>query len=181
VDWSAIGPAMGNLVLGMAWRKKTRPENVTRHQARARILDALHDEPGKNLARICDELDLRRQAASYHLHILERAGVIQSLERPYTTHFFPSHLRPDDQQGLATLRRERSLEVVHAVRKRPGLRQHELLDLIGMDRKVWRAYRRELTREGLLEEERMGQARRYRATARLERLLDLMRQPGGPS
>lgn len=174
VDWSFLAPAVWNLVAAMARHARTLPANVARHLSRARILDAVLHDPGKNLARICDELALNRGTASYHLYILERAGAISSLATTRDRHYFLPNVAPELRPALATLRRERALEVALALLEAPGLEQRELLSRIGMDRKVWKPYRLELSRQGLLIEERHGRRIRYRATPRLEHLVETL-------
>lgn len=180
VDWSLIAQAAWHLLAGMARQSRTLPANLARHASRARILDAVCHDPGKNLARICDELSLSRGTAAYHLYILERVGAVDSLARPHTRHYFPPQVEPALRPALAALRRERSLEVARAVLEQPGLEQRELLTRIGMDRKVWKAYREEFAREGLVVEERAGRRIRYRPTAKLRHLVDPIRLGGAP-
>lgn len=173
LDWTLLAQAVGNLLAGMVRHASTLPENVAQHTSRARILHALRLRPGQNLSRISDDLQIKRQAASYHLYILERAGVVASLERPHTTHFFPPHVARGEHSALAVLRRERGLEVARVLVDEPGIGQAELLERIGMDKKVWKAYRDDFAREGLLLAERADRRIRYRPTPRLERLLTL--------
>lgn len=178
MDWSLLGQAFWNLLAGMVKRAKTLPENVHKHEGRSRILDVVRHDPGKNLARICDELGMKRGTASYHLYVLERAGAIGSHLAAHTHHFFPPHATPEERAALAVLRRERALEVVNAVIVHPGIVQRDLLVAIGMSRKVFRAYARELTREGLVQEQKAARRRLYVATPKLHRVLELVRGNG---
>jgi predicted transcriptional regulator len=178
VDWSFAAQALWNLAAGMVRRSKTLPGNVHKHEARGKILDALRSDPGKNLQALCDDLHLTRGTASYHLYVLERAGAIGSVTTPHTTHFFPSEAGSEERAGLAVLRRERALEVVQQVIDRPGIVQRELLAQIGMSRKVFRDYKRDLLREGLIQEERRDRHCHYAPTSKLVRLLGVLEHDG---
>jgi predicted transcriptional regulator len=180
MDWSPLAQAVWNLVAGMTRQTKTRPDRVHRQFWRDRILDTLSRDPGKNLARICDELRVPRGTASYHLYILERAGAIRRLSAPHTTHFFPARMTPEERSGLAVLHRERALEVALKLIDRPGIEQRELLREIGMDLKVFLAYREALAAEGLVEIERHGRRHRCSPTPKLLRLVEALRAREGP-
>ncbi|HAO98995.1 MAG TPA: transcriptional regulator [Fibrobacteres bacterium] len=43
---------------------------------RRKLLDALHRENGQTLKRLCDHLDMTRQAVSKHLSLLEAANLV---------------------------------------------------------------------------------------------------------
>lgn len=44
--------------------------------SRRHLLDKLREQPGQTLARLCEELEMSRQAVSKHLAILESANLV---------------------------------------------------------------------------------------------------------
>jgi DNA-binding transcriptional ArsR family regulator/uncharacterized protein YndB with AHSA1/START domain len=43
---------------------------------RRRLLDLLHEQPGRTLGELCEGIDMRRQSVSQHLDVLEAAGLV---------------------------------------------------------------------------------------------------------
>ncbi len=49
--------------------------------SRRRLLDALRAENGQTLGRLCEHLDMTRQAVSKHLAVLEAANLVVTMRR----------------------------------------------------------------------------------------------------
>jgi DNA-binding transcriptional ArsR family regulator len=49
--------------------------------SRRQLLDRLHAENGQTLGRLCDRLDMTRQAVTKHLKLLEDAGLVVTIRR----------------------------------------------------------------------------------------------------
>ena len=47
--------------------------------SRRRLLDVLHADNGQTLGRLCEHLDMTRQAVSKHLAVLEEANLVVTL------------------------------------------------------------------------------------------------------
>jgi DNA-binding transcriptional ArsR family regulator len=43
---------------------------------RRKLLDALHKDNGQTLSRLCEQLDMTRQAVTKHLRLLEKANLV---------------------------------------------------------------------------------------------------------
>jgi DNA-binding transcriptional ArsR family regulator len=48
---------------------------------RRQLLDRLHEENGQTLSRLCEQLDMTRQAVSQHLAILQAANLVSVVRR----------------------------------------------------------------------------------------------------
>lgn len=46
---------------------------------RRRLLDLLHEQPGRTLGELCEGIEMRRQSVSQHLDVLEAAGLVTTL------------------------------------------------------------------------------------------------------
>jgi DNA-binding transcriptional ArsR family regulator len=49
--------------------------------SRRRLLDLLHAHDGRTLSELCEHLDMTRQGATQHLHLLEAANLIATRRR----------------------------------------------------------------------------------------------------
>ena len=49
--------------------------------SRRQLLDRLHAENGQTLGRLCEDLDMTRQAVTKHLAILEKAKLVVTIRR----------------------------------------------------------------------------------------------------
>jgi uncharacterized protein YndB with AHSA1/START domain/DNA-binding transcriptional ArsR family regulator len=45
------------------------------------LLDRLHERDGQTLGELCDQVDMRRQSLTQHLHILESANLVSTVRR----------------------------------------------------------------------------------------------------
>jgi len=62
---------------------------------RRRLLDLLHEENGQTLSRLCEGMDMTRQAVTQHLQLLEEANLVavvwQGREKLHYLNAVPLH------------------------------------------------------------------------------------------
>lgn len=145
------------------------------HPTQGAILDLLDEEPGLNHTEICEQLNLARGTAQYHLRELEDDDRIHQVSSGRETHYFRTTVPRDKAEKVATLRAGRAMEILDAVQQEEGMMQQELLESIGMTRKVLRGHVDRLAEEQLVEETAVGRKRRYFLTETYEDLEGLLR------
>jgi DNA-binding transcriptional ArsR family regulator len=50
-------------------------------RSRRKLLDALHENNGQTLSKLCEHLDMTRQAVTKHLGLLEKANLVATVWR----------------------------------------------------------------------------------------------------
>lgn len=145
--------------------------------------------PGLRFKALWRTLQANRGTARYHLHILEKTGVVRAVHDAGSTRFFPAGTDPARLSLMAVLLRGRVLEVAQAVRANPGIRQRDLTDKLPISRKVFRTYADLMVAAGLVEETHEPHQRRYFPTPQLDELLHALEagpdaepsEPQGPA
>lgn len=156
-------------VLGMVSRAKTVSGRALLQPLRAKLLNLLHHRPGLRLTQLWKAMGAPRGTILYHLFVLERVGAVESIHGAGVSRYFPKdtpHIN-----ALSLLLRGRILDVADMVQRRPGSSQSELIERLGMNRKLFRSYANLLIEAGLLAEERGWRIRKYFATKHLEDVL----------
>jgi DNA-binding transcriptional ArsR family regulator len=92
---------------------------------RRKLLDALHAESGQSLGRLCEQLDLTRQAVTQHLARLEAAQLVATTWRGREKlHFInPVPLQEIHERWIAKFERSRVRALRELKRRLEGTRQ----------------------------------------------------------
>lgn len=88
-------------------------------RTRRHLLDRLHEESGQTLGRLCEQLDMSRQAVTQHLDVLEAANLVSTVRRGREKwHYLnPVPLHDIQERWIDKFERPR-LRVLSAVRRR---------------------------------------------------------------
>ncbi len=74
-----------------------RETNVLKNSRRHRIYDFIRAHEGANLGQITKALRIIDSSADYHLHMLERFGLVKSERDGRCKHYYPSKVIPHGQ------------------------------------------------------------------------------------
>jgi DNA-binding transcriptional ArsR family regulator len=164
---AALVYAFGSRILGGLVGLFTRktPKELLRHVRRAEIVAFVKANPGLSINRIGRKLGMHRTTVDFHVRRLEAADLLERRRVPFHEGVFRAGVEALDATPSTTMRRKHAVAVVEAVRRRPGLIQKELLEAVGLSRKVFRDLEPALLREGLLRRRADGRAVRYYANA----------------
>ena len=154
----ALAPRFASLIGLFA---RTTPEELVEHTRRASILKLVKQRPGANVGEIARFLGVYWTVADYHVRRLAAAGLVRVWRTMRRTAVFPAAEPPDDPAATELSNRKHADRVLSTVRKRPGVIQKELLEELGLSRKVFRDLEPALLRAGLLERRSKGRAVRY--------------------
>lgn len=151
-----------------------------RGRARARILRLIREEPGIHNRSIARSLALSRGTTSYHLHLLERRGiVVADPAGRYRRYFAASDPRIHHKAAIHLLRHPTARAIAELVAARPGLIQKDLCQALGLlpSRASW--HLRRLEQAQVVAARRTGQRVHYRAGPAWEEAERAL--PGRPS
>jgi DNA-binding MarR family transcriptional regulator len=126
---------------------------------RGQIFGYIKSNPGANYNLIMNELGIGNGTLSYHLHMLERQGLIKSRSAGRYKIFYPSGTPvPKDYPARISKLQDRILSVV---KSQEGITQHEIIELIGGTQQTISYNLKRLRKLGMLKEERKGRVVRY--------------------
>lgn len=175
-SWECLHSLLGSILPLAFASSRTGRRGRELHPTQRAILDLLDEEPGLNHTEICEELGLARGTVQYHLRRLEDEDRIYQVSSGRETHYFRSTVPRGEAEKIAPIRAGRAMEIVEAVEQNPGLMQRELLEEIGMTRKVLREYMDRLAKkQELVDEAEVGRERRYFLTETYESVEGLLR------
>jgi DNA-binding transcriptional ArsR family regulator len=88
-------------------------------KTRRRVLDLLHEENGRTLGDLCEEIDLARQVTTKHIALLEEAGLIVTVWRGrQKLHYLnPVPIHTIYERWISKFERER-IHLLHQLKKR---------------------------------------------------------------
>ncbi len=134
----------------VARRRKDGPEE---QETRGMIRGYITGNPGDSYSDIKRNLRLTNGPLLYHLHILERDGIIRSQLRGSRRLFYPREVRlPEDGGGL----HEIQLRMLRAVQAVPGLAVTDLAGALGVTSQLALYHLRDLAAKGRIRFERRG-------------------------
>ncbi|MDG6926642.1 MAG: winged helix-turn-helix transcriptional regulator [Nitrososphaerota archaeon] len=128
-----------------------------------RILDYITSQPGVHLRQICRELGLAMGDVQYHVHRLERDGLVTSVRRGLYRFFYPAALfgeRQKDILGMLSLDTPR--ELLMSIVEAPGQGQDELARAISVTQPTVSWHLRRLVDLGIVERQQSGRSVTYR-------------------
>lgn len=145
----------------------TRPGD----RAREHILRIVSEQPGVHKSALCRSVGLGWGTVSYHLRLLERTRQLQTFNDRRETFVFPAAIPEDRLRSLAAVRKGSGEAIASVLQQKPGSRQHEICQALGLPRKLIRRHLAVLRNEGLVTSQGDRRAR-YTVTPAF---LDLLR------
>ena len=140
---------------------ETRPYRPVRHPTQARLLETIERRPGASLRDLQEELNLNRGTATHHVRALVRRRLLVQRAQGNATLHFLSNADDRATRSWMVLLKGRCPELVRTIGTTPGLTQKEILDRVGMTRKVFGHYARLLGTHRLLHDELVNGRRVY--------------------
>ncbi|MEK6985152.1 MAG: winged helix-turn-helix transcriptional regulator [Candidatus Thermoplasmatota archaeon] len=128
---------------------------------RARLLSLITENPGIHASRLARESGGPWGTVQYHLSLLGKGDLVQSVDTGRERRFFPASTEPRWARLLALLNQGRRPELARYIQANPGLRQVDICDALGVSRKTFRASIGPLVEEGLVHERKGLQTNRY--------------------
>ena len=137
------------------------PAGLADQPMRARLLAIIQEHPGIHASRLCREAGGPWGTVQYHLSLLGRGELVQSVDTGRERRFFPAGTEPRRARLLAILNQGRRPEIARFIQKNPGQRQVDICDALDVSRKTFRSSVGPLVEEGLIHERKGLQTNRY--------------------
>jgi predicted transcriptional regulator len=130
-------------------------EKLLTHFVRGRIYQIIEYEPGVHLSELQRKAGVARGVCAYHLHALEKAGLVKTARDGMYLRFFATKVKIDAEvYDLAADDRE----VLRAVEARPGITEREVSELLGKNAVQVARCVKALSQSGHVEARREGEA-----------------------
>lgn len=130
-------------------------EKLLTHFVRGRIYQIIEYEPGVHLSELQRKAGVARGVCAYHLHALEKAGLIRASRDGMYLRFTATKVRIDaDAYALAADDRE----VLRAIEARPGITERQVGEILGKSAHQVERSVRALAQTGHVEARREGDA-----------------------
>lgn len=137
------------------------PARIKDQPVRKRLLGLIKAKPGIHASELAREVEEAWGTVQYHLSLLRKAEMVQSLPAGREKRLFPNDVDPVKVRLLSLLHQGRRHEIADFIQTHPGLRQVDICDALTVSRKTFRSSVRPLVKEGLVEERRGLHDNRY--------------------
>jgi predicted transcriptional regulator len=143
---------------------------------RKRLVSLIKRRPGIHASQLAREVDQPWGTVQYHLALLRRAELVNSVESGRERRFFPEDMDPSKARLLSLLHQGRRPDITRFIHDNPGARQVDICDALSVSRKTFRASVRPLVEEGLVQEQRGLHSNRYFAQDSLAGYVDQLEE-----
>jgi len=115
------------------------------------IYQIISEEPGLNLSKIVELLDLNMPLLLYHIRYLERHNLISvSKETGYTRCYIKGEVGVEDKKILSILRQEIPLKIVFFLLKNPHSKHKEILEHFDIAKSTLSYHLKKLVKNGII-------------------------------
>ena len=105
-----------------AMYSRFKREDVLDHFLRGEIYGAIRMKPGVTYSEMKEQLKLANGTLTYHLHVLERSGMVRSLRSGRNRMYYPEEIRPEGRALLSAVQKA----ILELVKSEPGISQTEI-------------------------------------------------------
>jgi predicted transcriptional regulator len=113
---------------------RLHPKRVMDNFIRGKIIGYIEARPGDNYNKIKFALKLKNGTLTHHTNVLEKEGFISIVRDGFYTRFYPKGTAK--KLPKTPIIKEVQEELIDMIRHEPGITQHEMINLIGLDQKV---------------------------------------------
>lgn len=146
-------------MFGRAW------ERPTPRGTRKKIYDYIRSHPGTHVRRIGKELNLAVGDLQYHLHSLEKGGLIRMKISGFYKFVYPSDMFGEKQKTLlGLLSQEVPREILLFLVQKPKSTQKDLAKHLGLSQATVSWHMSRMIKEGVVESARAGKSVTYNVT-----------------
>jgi len=138
--------------------------------SRSRIYKVIKENQGIHLREICRKLDKKMGVIQYHIHVLEKANLIDSLkEGRYRRFFIHNENEVDTKTILCFLQRDSSKKILEYLLFSENKTSHgELAEFLGISSQAITWHMKKLEASGIVSFEKCGKQKYYVLTALFE-------------
>ncbi len=141
--------------------KTIDPEKLLQQPLRKRLVNLIERKPGIHASELCREAGEPWGTVQYHIDLLRKGELVQSHSTGRERCLFPGTTDETEAMQMAVLNQGRRPDIATLLLARPGLRQVDVCNTLGIGRKTFRSSMKALVDAGLIEERRGLQEVRY--------------------
>jgi len=120
-------------------------------ETRKKIFDLIDNNPGINLSRIAELLELSFQLVDYHLYYMVNHELITIVkEKGYKRCYVKDKIGVEDKRILGLLRQDVPLRIVTFLINNPCSRHRDILDFLDMKSPRFSYYLKKLVKNGIV-------------------------------
>ncbi len=166
------------LPLGAGLFSRIQGDRVLDHPVRSAVREYVEANPGATMQEIRGAVDVAWGTVVHHLRRLEaEEHLVSQREGNHRRFFVRNTMSRAQRDDLATLAADNARQLALAVALRPGLRQKDLCDQVGVSNPVASKYLKRLEEGGLVRSMAQSRSRLYWPTERLEQTIPLLDGP----
>lgn len=128
---------------------------------RRRLLGLIRKQPGIHASELARGMDESWGTVQYHLNLLRKAEMVQSVEAGRERRFFPEGVDDQKMRMMTILTQGRREEIAQFIHANPGARQVDICNALDVSRKTFRNSIRPMVDEGLVQEQKGLHNNRY--------------------
>lgn len=129
------------------------------------VIDYVKSHPGTHIRRIAKELGLGLGDLRYHLHILEKEGLVRTRRSGLYKFVYPSNMFGDKQITiLSLLSQETPSEILLFLIQKPGSTQKALVEQLRLTPATISWHMDRMVKEGVIERIKIGKFVEYHVT-----------------
>lgn len=138
-------------------------DDILELETRRSIFDIIKKNPGLHLSKIAKMLDLRVSLVEYHLHYLEKHGLIQSnSDTGYKRYLIKGEAGSLQKKNFSILRQKNLLRIVLYLIKKGHSNHKNILEIMDISPSTLSYHIKRLIKNGIIDVEIKGTARIYR-------------------
>ena len=137
---------------------KMKKEDILDHFTRGKIYGYIVANPGDHYNSIKKALKLSDGSFAYHIHILEKEGIIKSSRDGTHRRFYIPGMRVPENGGNL---KKSQLLIIDSIKENPGISQKDIASILGVSSPTVNYHLKELLGLGIIKGERAGMRMRY--------------------
>jgi len=138
-------------------------DDVLELETRRSIFDIIKKNPGLHLSKISKMLDLRISLVEYHLHYLEKHGLIQSdTSTGYKRYLIKGEKKSLQKKNFSILRQKNLLRIVLYLIKKGYSSHKDILEIMDISPSTLSYHLKRLIKNGIIDVKIKGTTRIYR-------------------
>lgn len=139
---------------------RLKRKEVLDNNARYLLHGIIIDNPGIHYRALLREFGMSNGIAAYHLDVLEREGFIRSIRDGRLRRFYSVNVKVPQERRLPP--EQLSARISRLVEEKPGISQKQIIEEMGLPRRVVGYHLKELVSRGELKASRQGRNTIYR-------------------
>lgn len=140
---------------------------------RRRLLGLIRMQPGIHASELARGMDESWGTVQYHLNLLRKADLVQSVEAGRERRFFPEGVDESKMRMMTVLTQGRRNEIAQFIHNHPGARQVDICNALDVSRKTFRNSIKAMVEEGLVHEQKGLHNNRYFSEGPMDQALEL--------